>query len=100
MPEVDKFGFVARLATEVLTADGGNMSAAITSGSLALASAGVPILSQVGSSCQAIIVGETGHKLLSDPTVNFSSLISLLTPKSKIQDIFICYYSQPPSFRN
>jgi len=69
VPEVDRFGFVARLATEVLTADGGNVSAAITSGSLALTSAGVPLSNQVGSSCQAIIAGETGHKLVSDPMV-------------------------------
>ncbi len=54
MPNPQHFPFAVRLTADVLALDGSAASAAVSSGSLALIAAGVPITSPVAGACTGI----------------------------------------------
>jgi len=68
LPETERFGFLPRLSSELLTSDGGPLSATVNSASLALMSASVPISTPVLSSSQAVILDDGAHKIIMDPS--------------------------------
>jgi polyribonucleotide nucleotidyltransferase len=62
MPNPQQFPFAVRLTADILALDGSAASAAVSSGSLALISAGVPITSPVAGACLLLSSSVFGPK--------------------------------------
>lgn len=66
IPSLEEFPYAIRTVSEILTSNGSTSMASVCSGCLSLMDAGVPIKAPVSGIAMGLVIGESGHVVLSD----------------------------------